>query len=195
MRVGRRVQPAVLRKGAMRLLTMAASLAVLGGMPAVGSGAVAAAAPAGGVVNVFGVPNGGAGTILLTGAIGDYGKVQRQTASGAPNRNGNYVKFILKQGTLVGNGTALFAKLNNATPAFNKATCSGAFSASAPMPLSSGAGLYAGIRGTLNARVTFAFVGSRYKSGKRKGQCNTSQNSTPLAEVGSISGRGNVSFG
>ena len=43
--------------------------------------------------------------------------------------------------------------------------------------------------------MTFAFVGSRCKSGEHKGQCNTSQNSTPLAEVGSISSSGGVSFG
>jgi hypothetical protein len=93
----------------------------------------------------------------------------------------------------VGDGTALFKKLNAARPAFNTSTCSGAFTVSAPMPLGSGTGAYTGIRGSLNVHVTFAFVSPRFKSGKHKGQCNGRAN--PLAQMGAISGAGRVSFG
>lgn len=145
---------------------------MLGSVLAV-SFASAAGAASGGAVKVYGTPANGTGAspILFTGAIGDYGKAVRQNVTGTANKNGNYVKFNLKQGSFVGNGTALFKKLNSATPSFNKATCSGSFSASAPMPLGSGTGTYVNIAGSLNVRVTFAFVGSRFKSGKRKGQC------------------------
>jgi hypothetical protein len=193
MRARGPIHAAATREGAIRVLTMTAVVAMV--LLAVGSGAVAAAAPTGGAVKVFGVPKGGGGSIVFTGAIGDYGKVQRENANGAANPKGNYVKFNLKQGTFVGNGTALFTKLNNATPAFDQATCSGAFSVSAPMPLAGGTGMYTGISGTLNVRVTFGFVGPRYRSGKHKGQCNVSQNSTPLAQIAAIAGSGDVSLG
>jgi len=172
-----------------------AALAFVGSVLAVGFASVAGAAPAGGAVKVFGVPGMGNGSspILFTGAIGDYGKAIRQNANGVTNKKGDYIKFNLKQGTFIGNGTALFKKPNNATPAFNNTTCSGAFTASASMPLGSGTGAYAGIGGSLNVHVTFAFVGPRFKSGTHKGQCNG--NANPLAQIGTISGGGTVSVG
>ena len=141
------------------------------------------------------MPGTGTGTspVLFTGAIGDYGKTVRQTASGVASKNGNYIKFNLKRGTFVGNGTALFAKLNNATPAFNNATCSGGFTASGRVTLGTGTGTYAGIGGSLNVSVTFAFVGPRFKSGKHKGKCNG--NANPVAQIGTIAGSGRVSLG
>ncbi|MBV9002309.1 MAG: hypothetical protein JO304_24855 [Solirubrobacterales bacterium] len=164
-------------------------------MLAIGFASGAGAAPAGGAVKVFGVPGMGNGSspVLFTGAIGDYGKAVRQNANGVANKNGDFIRFNLKQGTFIGNGTALFKKLNNPAPGFNRATCSGAFTASAPVPLGSGSGAYAGIGGSLNVHVTFAFVGPRFKSGKHKGQCNG--NANPLAQMGTISGGGTVSFG
>lgn len=195
MRADRTRHPAAFGGRMARLHQGAAGLGVLAGLLTIGFAGVAAGAPAGGVVRVIGVPNNGRSPVVFTGAVGDYGTATRQNANGAANRNGNYVRFNLKRGTFVGNGTVLFAKTNSATPAFNRATCSGQFSATAPMPLSSGTGLYAGISGTLNVRLTFAFVGPRFKSGKHKGQCNAGQNATPLAQMGSISGSGRVSFG
>lgn len=184
--------PAI-RAGAIRLLRPTAILAVLGSVLAVSFASVAGAAPAGGAVKVFGVPGTGTSPVLFTGAIGDYGKTVRQNATGVASKNGNYIKFNLKRGTFVGNGTALFAKLNNATPAFNNATCSGAFTASGRVTLGTGTGTYAGISGSLKVSVTFAFVGPRFKSGKHKGQCNG--NANPLAQIGTIAGGGTVSLG
>jgi hypothetical protein len=195
MRVHGSVRSHSIGRGAIRLLKPTAVLALVGSVLAVGFASVAGAAPVGGAVKVFGVPGMGARSpILFTGAIGDYGKAIRQNANGVANRNGNFVKFSLTQGTFIGNGTALFKKLNTAPPtAFDNATCSGAFTASAAMPLGSGTGAYAGIGGSLNLHVTFAFVGPRFKSGKHKGQCNG--NANPLAQMGTISGGGTVSVG
>lgn len=181
-------------RGATRLLKPTAVLALVGSVLAVGFASVAGAAPAGGAVKVFGVPGMGNGSspILFTGAIGDYGKAVRQTANGAPSKNGTYIKFNLKQGTFIGNGTTLFKKLNTAA-GFNNATCSGAFTASAPVPLGSGTGAYARIGGSLNVHVTFAFVGPRFKTGPHKGKCNG--NANPLAQIGTISGGGTISVG
>jgi hypothetical protein len=193
MRAHASMHPPASRERAVKLLKPTAIVTLLACVLAVSFTGVAGAA-SGGAVKVFGVPgNGGSSPILFTGAIGDYGKAIRQNASGVANKNGSFVKFDLKQGTFVGNGTALFKKLDSENPTFNKANCSASFSASAPMPLGSGTGTYTGISGSLNVRVTFGFVGPRFKSGKHKGQCNGRAN--PLAQMGTISGSGTVSFG
>lgn len=195
MRARRSMHSPLIRKGAIRPLKPAALLVLLGSVLAASFASVAGAAPGGGAVKVFGVPGTGNGSspILFTGAIGDYGRAVRQNANGVANNKGDYIKFNLRQGTFVGNGTGLFTKLNKAAPAFNNATCSGAFTVSAPVTLGSGTGTYSRIGGSLNVNLTFAFVGPRIKSGKRKGQCNA--NAQPLSQIGAISGSGTVSLG
>jgi hypothetical protein len=54
--------------------------------------------------------------------------------------------------------------------------------------------LYTGISGTLRITQTFAAVGPPYKTGPKKGECNTSNNAQPNAFYGSITGRGTVRF-
>ena len=190
MHVPRAAHAAVARHGRKRTLKLSAVLAVIASLLAVVSGAFAAGAT-GGSVRVFGTPNGGGGPVLFTGAIGDYGTTQRETASGTPNANGNFVKFTLKHGTFVGDGTGLFDAINHAKFSFNSSTCSGSGGGSGPVTLSAGTGQYAGISGTFRVTVTFAEVGPRLKNGK----CNMKQNAKPLAQTGSITGSGHVSFG
>ena len=166
-------------------------LAVLAALLAVGSGAVAAATPAGGSVRMFGTPKGSGGTFMFTGAIGDYGTAQRQNANGSPSAAGGYVKFNLKLGTFVANATSLFTALGNARFSFNAATCSGSGGATGSAILSGGTGKYAGISGTLRVTATFAQIGSRLKNGK----CNMSNNAKPLSQFSLVTGSGHVSFG
>jgi hypothetical protein len=56
-----------------------------------------------------------------------------------------------------------------------------------------GTGLYKGVSGTANVTVTFGGVGSRYKSGPKKGQCKQGEPS-PSASFGFVTGQGTVSF-
>jgi hypothetical protein len=159
--------------------------------------ALGASAPAGGKVNVFVTPssaNGPKGTIVVTGAIGDFGKTLNVTKSGKPDANGAYVKITLQQGSFLVNATKLDAKTNHLQPTVNKATCSVSASGTGPVTLSNGAGLYAGISGTLQITVKFAFIGPRFSSGPHKGQCNESNNAPALAQYESITGSGTVSF-
>jgi hypothetical protein len=159
--------------------------------------ALGASPPAGGKVNVFvtqSSPNGSKGTIVVTGAIGDYGKTLNVNKSGQPNANGAYVKVTLQQGSFLVNATKLNAKINHLQPTVNKATCSVSASGTGPVSLSNGTGLYAGISGNLKITVTFAFVGPRLSSGPHKGQCNESNNAPALAQYQSITGSGTVSF-
>lgn len=178
------------RRGRKRTLELTAVLVVIASLLAVVSGAFAAGT-GGGSVKMFGTPKGSGGAFMFTGAIGDFGSTQRETASGSPSANGDFVKFTLKHGTFVADATGFFNALNHARFSFDKATCSGSFGASGPATLSAGTGQYAGISGTLKVTGTFAEVGPRLKNGK----CNTGQKAKPLAQFQAVTGTGHVSFG
>jgi hypothetical protein len=163
-----------------------------------GSSFAASVTPAGGKIELFATPSGnsGGGTILITGAIRDYGKTESVNENGTPDPNGNYGKAVLHQGTIEVNLTALNQKENNLPQTiFNLESCSAHASVSAPVPVVDGTGLYAGISGTLMLSTTFAFIGPRVTSGPTKGQCSKSNNAPPLAQWISVSGSGTVSFG
>jgi hypothetical protein len=130
---------------------------------------------------------------VLTGAIGDYGKATSIDKDGKADRNGTYEAVKLQMGTFEVNSSLLDAGLRKAQPAVNQTTCSGWFSATAPVTLLDGTGLYKGIGGTVTATATFAFVLPRHTSGTKKGQC--SQNAQALGNYTSLTGSGTVSFG
>jgi hypothetical protein len=164
----------------------------------VGVSAAATTTPAAGIADFFITPgSGGGGTIVVTGAIGDYGKVTpMMDKNGKTDKKGNYGKMILKKGTIEADLTMFVAKEQSlgSGSSINTATCSMTASATAPVTLFNGTGLYKGITGTVNLTVTFAVVLPRYTSGKNKGQCNESSNANPVAQSGTIAGSGNVSF-
>ncbi len=174
-------------------------VAVLGGAWFGVAPAFAATQPsttAGGSVKLFATPSNGLhATILMTGAIGDYGNALTIDKAGASDPNGNYVKVTLQKGGFEINSTALNAKANKVQPTFDTATCSAWLSVAGPVTLFNGTGLYTGIVGTLGVTETAAFILPRNVSGKNKGACNTSDNAQPLKQYASIIGTGTVSFG
>jgi hypothetical protein len=156
---------------------------------AVGQGSTT---PAGGKIQLFVQPgNGqGKGKILFTGAIGDYG-----SSSKAKKVGGKQIGTAnLKKGTIEIDLTAISQKVNKANPAPNLTTCSVSTSETAPAPIVSGTGAYAGITGTIRITESFGFIASTFKSGPKKGQCNLSNNSPGLASMGFVYGSGRVSF-
>jgi hypothetical protein len=184
----------------MRAGKVVAGVAVVGGLLIGGTsalGAGAASTPKGGSVHVLVEPTGSGtgGKILFTGAIGDLGTTVNIDQNGKPDPNGNYGKVTLSKGTLEVNITALKAKANSASPAFNKATCSATISVTAPITLLDGTGLYAGISGTLHASEQAGFIGPRNTSGKNKGQCNLSNSAQPVGLLILVHGTGKVQFG
>jgi hypothetical protein len=163
------------------------------------AGAIGAAAstPAGGKVNIYDTPsatNQALSAILITGAIGDYGKALSIDKNGNTDANGNYVRVTLQKGTFEINSTALDAELNKAQPNIDKPTCSYWLSASDPVTVFNGTGLYEEISGTVSITITFAGYGPLYASGKHKGECNTSENAQPSDQYSSIVGTGTISF-
>jgi hypothetical protein len=141
-------------------------------------------------------PNSPVSKIVVTGVIGDWGTATSVNKDGAPTNNGNYEKIVLQHGGFTANSVALNQKTNNAPPIMaNSTTCSVVFGGTGPVTLFKGTGAYAGITGTIIVTEKFAGIGARYTSGAKKGQCNMSNNSEPVAFYGSITGTGKVSFG
>jgi len=149
---------------------------------------------AGGTINVFAVQQGLSrnSAIVVTGAVGDYGKTFSIDKNGKADPNGNYLKIMLHQGTFEANTTALSHKLAHARPTVYNSTCSGQFVGSSPVTLFDGTGPYTGITGTVTMTVTGAYILPRYKSGKKMGQCN--ENTEPIGVYNSDTGSGKVRF-
>jgi hypothetical protein len=174
--------------------------AMLGGLLICGASvgtAGAASTPTGGPVRVILQPtaNGGKEKILITGAIGDYGTSLDVNKNGKPDPNGHYSNVTLTQGTFKVNSTILAADANKASPVVNdQATCSAEISVTGPVTLFDGTGLYTGLSGTVTVTETFGFIGSRYTSGKKKGQCNESNSAPTVDELGTVVGAGTVAF-
>jgi hypothetical protein len=160
---------------------------ILGASAAFGS--TAPSTQTGGSVNLYlSGSQSSRGNILITGAIGDYGKVRRIKGQ----KDFSLVK--LHKGTFEINTSKLIAATNSATPTRNTATCSDSRSETAPVTLLDGTGLYAGISGTLNFTVYYAETGPLYTSGSHKGQCNMSNSAVPYAQFATALGMGTVSF-
>jgi hypothetical protein len=158
--------------------------------------ASAAVPPAGGPIELYATAGDSpVGTIVVAGAIGDYGKTLSMDKNGKPDTNGNFVKITLKQGTFMVDSTILNQKTAKLPPTIaNKTSCSFAFTGSGPVTLSHGTGLYTGISGTVSITINFIGDGPFYASGKKKGQCNLSNNGKPRASRGWIMGHGTVKF-
>jgi hypothetical protein len=174
------------------VIGVAGTLACIVAGASVALGAGSSNTPAGGPIQIFVQPGQGQGKgkILVTGAVGDYGSSSPTTGSGGKK----FGTATLKKGTIKIDLTAITAKVDKATPTVNTATCSASLTETAAAPVVSGTGLYAGIHGTIQLTESFGFIGSTYKSGSKKGQCNMSNNSRTVAEMGIVYGKGRVSF-
>jgi hypothetical protein len=173
-------------------IAVAGTFACLIGGASVALAAGASKTPAGGPIQMLVQPglNQGEGKVLFTGAVGDYGSSSRTTSSG----DKKFATANLKKGTIKIDLTAVAGKVDSANPAINMETCSGFVTETAPSPIVSGTGLYAGIHGTVQITETFEFLGSDYTSGAKKGQCNMSNSAPTLDQMGTVYGSGTVSF-
>src|SRR5580693_6300315 len=132
------------------------SAVVLGSLLGVHA-AGASSMPAGGTLSIWATPGSGAvSSIVITGAIGDYGTATSVDQNGKVDQNGNFVVIALKKGTFKVDSTALNQAANNVQPTVNTTTCSATGTGSGSVTLMDGTGLYAGISGTLNITETFA---------------------------------------
>lgn len=178
----------------LRLAKTAFGVVVLGSLLVGGSPALAATTPAGGTIKVWSTPStsGNGGTIVITGVVGDYGKTAKVNTSGKADKKGTYTKFFLKYGTILVDSSAVQTAIQKvaAPPAdLNDVTCSGSAVATADVPIVSGTKAYAGITGSVSVSIDFALV-----LPLTKGKCDLNTNANPVAQYGSITGSGTVSF-
>lgn len=147
--------------------------------------------PKAGSILIFVTPaeGNGDGSIIIAGAIGDYGKTTN------PNKQG-IARVLLKQGGFAVNLSVLDKRGNTASPALvDRSSCSAEFKVSGPITISDGTGAYKGISGHATINETFAMIGPRYLAGAKKGLCNMSNSANPVAQWGAVTGSGTVSFG
>jgi hypothetical protein len=173
----------------MRVGKLAAVVGVTACALGAGSAALAAATPQGGKIRVFLTATSATkSTIVITGAIGDYGTATSEDANGKVDPNGNFEKVTLKQGGFLVDGTALNKKLSHSKPTLNKANCSFVFGGTGPTTISDGTGAYAGITGKVAITLTFAGIAPKTAKG-----CNFGSNKVS-GGYQSITGTGSVSF-
>jgi hypothetical protein len=142
-----------------------------------------ASASSGGLVHVYeDVGTGGSGSIVITGAVTDYGFDQ----VGVEGKD-DYHAISLSKGALVADLTKYDSTIK---PSINSKTCSFSYTASGPITLSDGTRAYRGVSGTLNISGVFSGILPRQKNGS----CNTNDLGSPLALVGYVHGSGTISF-
>jgi hypothetical protein len=166
-----------------RVLKVAiACFVLMGGLTLASAAASAQSSSSGGSIQVWLTPSltGNGGKILITGAIADYGVTKGKKSGQA----------VLKKGTIKVNLKQFNAATNAVNPTINPSNCSTSFTASAPVPIVSGTGAYAGITGSFTLTAQYAFILPKTKSGS----CNTSNNANPISQYGSVSGSGTVSL-
>ena len=143
-----------------------------------------------GTIYAYGTPglDGPNGTVIITGAIGDYGTTTKADRNGQVDPNGQYSLLQLKNGTVLSDPSALDAKIQAGTPnaKIDPVSCSLQGSVSAPNPIISGTGAYAGITGTVDTTFTIAELAARTPSGA----CDT--NADPIDVYATIYSTGVV---
>jgi hypothetical protein len=137
-----------------------------------GSPSAARAGTRGGAVRLldYSGDDGAESTVILTGAIGDYGRALSVTADGKadPEHRGD-LRLTLAHGSFRIGVSGLDKKLVSAFSHFpsDTATCSGTVSVSGPAPIvaGSGTGAYRGISGRFTLTATIAEVDATQKCG------------------------------
>jgi hypothetical protein len=168
------------------------SVAMAGGSTAF---AVASSAPtpAGGTIHVY-ISTAGRSTtvapILVTGAIGDFGRATTVDRTGKVDANGAYRRVTLSKGTFTIDARVFDANLAKLRPSFNATTCSEFFTGSGPATLSKGTGLYKGVTGTARLTETIATLLPRLSNGA----CDHRAGAQPISEYSFVTGAGPVRF-
>ncbi len=162
--------------------------------PAASSTSVTRTPMAGGTVHLtdYQANDGVRSTVIVTGAIGDFGQAVSVYPSGKPDPEHNSeLRLGLTRGSFRLRIAALDKKIVRAFRHFppNMRTCSGnvVVKAATPIVAGSGTGAYRRISGSFHTTVMIGEVGAK------KPKCSSP--GPPLAEAIFVTGSGTVSFG
>jgi hypothetical protein len=175
--------------GNKRIRNLAIGLAVLCGTLATNAMAASAASPSGGPVKFWITPSAnGAGAIVITGAVGDYGTATTVNKNGQPDQNGGYSLLKLKDGTIEVNLTSFNHKNAKVGFPINQKSCSSEGTETGSVTVSDGTGHYKGIFGDLALSETDVWILGRSSSGSK---CDGTD---VIYNIDLDSGSGTVSF-
>ena len=136
------------------------------------------------------------GTVVVTGAIGDYGTIQGSDLLGKPSKASPSPAALikLKKGTIIVDAT----NMNNATntsPLLQQTTCSFSISATAvPWPIIFGTGAYKNIKGSLTTTINLGGITPRVTKGANKGKCDFSNKYPPVASFFNALASGSITY-
>jgi hypothetical protein len=146
------------------------------------------------IVNVNQTFTSAVGTVIVTGAIADYGTIQGSDVLGNPSHASPAPAALLKlkKGSIViDNGN-----LNKATsqaPFIQNTTCSFSLTATAvPWDIIKGSGAYQAIKGTLTLSANLGGITPKYKTGTNKGKCDFSNKYPPVASFFNLFATGSI---
>ncbi len=150
--------------------------------------ASSATTPAGGSLKVWATPTtAGARSLVIAGAIGDYGSALSIDQNGKTDAKGNYSQILLQKGTFRINLTAFNKAAGNASFPINKANCSSEGSITAAAGVSKGTGLYKGISGHVHLTLALVWIVSRNSDNKCDGTKKALFHSEYLTGTGTVS--------
>lgn len=135
------------------------------------------------IINIHQTFSEPVGTVVVTGAIGDFGTAQGADAAGRPSKlsPAPVVLLKLRKGTILLDAT----NTNQATstsPLVQNISCSFSLSATTvPLPIIKGTGAYKAVKGSLTASIDLGGITPFYKTGANKGKCDFSNKYLPLA--------------
>ncbi len=129
-------------------------------------------------------------SVLVTGAIVDYGKAFRANSASRIDAKGRFTKLVLEHGTILLGGTALDPVVRTAKPVGRTQTCSVLASSDEQAPVVSGTKAYLGISGSLVVATSSVLIIPLSKGG----QCNTGAGARPVAAWSTVTASGSVTL-
>jgi hypothetical protein len=136
------------------------------------------------------------GTVVVTGAIGDFGTIQGSDLLGKPSKASPAPAALikLKKGTIIIDATNMNSATNTA-PLLQQVTCSFSISAtSVPWPIIFGTGAYKNIKGSLTTTINLGGITPRVAKGANKGKCDFSNKYPPIASFFNAIASGNITY-
>jgi hypothetical protein len=136
------------------------------------------------------------GTVVVTGAIGDYGTIQGADTNGKPSKASPSPAALikLKKGTILIDATSM-NKATATSPLVQQTTCSFSTSASAvPWPILGGTGAYKNLKGSLNATINLGGITPTLTTGPNKGKCDFSNKFPPVASFFNALATGTITY-
>jgi hypothetical protein len=167
-------------------------LALLLGFFWIGTQESAGASPTGHSITLWdgAGQNGRTTTVLVTGAIVDYGTAFQANSAGHVDSKGRYTELVLTKGSILLRGSGLGPIVQPHSERRHSSTCWVSTTSDTSVSIVSGTAAYSGISGSLivttNSVLIFPLT--------NRGQCQTGAGTSPLADWSKVTASGSVAL-